>query len=172
MEQELLTAIVDMANNNNQALIDLGFQPIQTIDRFRGQTTEPEKFEYYPTPAIFMAHKTTWNRQGKRYVGNCIVDFHVVYDEPMQTANFFTNKDEALKQAGFYQMVQRLLDDIATNVSTRLMRSNEMTVDTGVVCYKILTYTCETYDDMDSTILIGDDLEVEIIDKKLVKKLG
>lgn len=171
MEQEILTALVTMANDNNAALIALGFQPIQTIDRFRGQTTEPEKFEYYPTPAIFMAHRTSWNRQGKRYVGTCTIDFHLVYDEPMQTANFFTNKDEALKQAGFFTMVQRLLDDIITDSSTRLTRSNEATVDTGVVCYKILTYTCETYDELTDTLLLGDDLEVQIIDKKLVKKL-
>lgn len=171
MEELLLTALAELVNNNNDTIAELGYQPIRTIDRFRGQTTNPQQFEYYPTPAIFMAHRTTWRREGKRYVGSTTIDFHLLHDEPMNTAQYFTNKDEALKQAGFYKIVQRLLDELTTTATTKLQRSADTTIDTGVACYKVLTYTCETYDIITDSILIGDNLEIEIVNKQLVKKL-
>lgn len=171
MEELLLTALAELVNNNNDAIAELGYQPIRTIDRFRGQTTNPQQFEYYPTPAIFMAHRTTWRKEGKRYVGSTTIDFHLLHDEPMNTAQYFTNKDEALKQAGYYKIVQRLLDELTTTATTKLVRSADTTIDTGVACYKVLTYTCETYDIITDNILIGDNLEVEIVNKQLVKKL-
>jgi len=167
--ETLITKVYEVFNANQQLFIDAGLQPVRTIDKFRGQTTQPEKFELYEIPAIFISWQIKWQKEGKRYVGNATVDFHIVNDEPSETASIFTDYDEALKDVFFYKSVQKVLDDLEAEGVNKLQRQSETPVDTGVVCYNILTYSTTIYDENSTTILV-DDIPVEI-NKGKVKKL-
>ena len=172
--EQLITKVYEVFNNadNKQIFIDLGFEPVQTIDKFRGQTTMPEKFEYYPIPAIFIGWQIKWRREGKINVGDATIDFHIVNDEPSDTGSIFTNYDEALKQTFFYKAVQKMLDNLEAEGINKLIRLSEIPVDTGVVCYNILSYSTTIYEAVgDSEFIMVDDIPVEIQGKQLVKKL-
>ncbi len=143
---QFFKGIYQLFKDNEQNFTDAGLQPVRTVDRYRGQTTDPEKFEYYPTPAVFINLKTTWKRQGQHYVGNVSADFHLITDEPFHTAMLFTGHEQALQQAFFYKSIQVLLDDFETENTTKLTRVDDTDIDTGVVCYNILSYTCEVYE--------------------------
>lgn len=164
--EALITKVYEVFAANQQLFIDAGLQPIRTVDKFRGQTTQPEKFEYYPIPAIFIFWRTKWEKEGKIYVGKTQLDFHVVNDEPSDTASIFTNYEEALKETFFYKSVQKVLDNLEAEGISKLVRSDDLTVDTGVVCYNILSYTTTIYESDSNTILV-DDIEVEINKGKL-----
>ena len=148
---EFFQGIYEVFEANSQNFIDAGLQPVRTIDRFRGQTTEPEKFEYFPTPAIFIGLKINWQRQGGKYVGIASIDFHIQTDGQTETGNYFTGHEQALQQTFFYKSVQKLLDEFETEYTSKLIRSDETDIDTGVVQYNILSYTCEVYEAVGST---------------------
>lgn len=159
--EALITKVYEVFEANQQLFIDAGLQPIRTVDKFRGQTTQPEKFEIYETPAIFISWAIKWRKEGKMHVGDATIDFHIVNDEPSDTASIFTNYDEALKEVFFYKSVQKVLDDLEAEGLNKLQRTSETPVDTGVVCYNILSYQTTMYESNSTTILV-DDIEVEV----------
>ena len=159
--EQLITKVYEVFAANQQLFIDADLQPIRTIDKFRGQTTMPEKFEIYETPAIFISWAIKWRKEGKIHVGDATIDFHIVNDEPSDTASIFTNYDEALKETFFYKSVQKVLDNLEAEGIRKLQRLSETPVDTGVVCYNILSYQTTMYESSSNTILV-DNIEVEI----------
>lgn len=165
--EALITKVYEVFNANQQLFIDADLQPIRTIDKFRGQTTQPEKFEIYETPAIFISWQIKWRKEGKTHVGDATIDFHIVNDEPSDTASIFTNYDEALKEVFFYKSVQKVLDDLEAEGISKLQRLSETPVDTGVVCYNILSYQTTMYESNSTSILV-DNIPVEI-DKGKIK---
>lgn len=171
--EAIFKRVYELFEANKQIFIDAGFQPIRTIDRFRGQTTAPEKFEIFETPALFIQLATKWVKEGKQYIGNINIDFHLVIDEEGDTANLFSNYEEALKQTFYYRTVQVMLDDLSGEGFSKLTRVADTPVDTGTFAYNILTYTTQTTEKTGgSNYILVDDIEVEIRNKQLVKKLS
>jgi hypothetical protein len=164
--EQLITKVYEVFVANQQIFIHADLQPIRTIDKFRGQTTQPEKFEIYETPAIFIGWQIKWRTEGKTYVGDATIDFHIVNDEPSDTASIYTNYDEALKETFFYKSVQKVLDNLEAEGISKLQRLSETPVDTGVVCYNILSYQTTMYESVSNSILVND-IEVEINKGKL-----
>lgn len=170
--EAIFKRIYELFDANKQLFIDAGFQPIRTIDRFRGQTTAPEKFEIFETPALFLQLSTKWVKEGKQYTANITIDFHLVIDEAGDTGNLYSNYEEALKQAFYYRTVQVMLDDLSGEGFSKLTRVADTPVDTGVFAYNILTYTTQTTEKTGgSNYILVDDIEVEIRNKQLVKKI-
>lgn len=170
--EAIFKRVYELFEANKEIFIDAGFQPIRTIDRFRGQTTAPEKFEIFETPALFLQLSTKWVKEGKQYTGNITIDFHLVIDEEGDTANLFSNYEEALKQAFYYRTVQVMLDDLSGEGFSKLTRVSDTPVDTGTFCYNILTYTTQTTEAANSNnyILVAD-VPIQIRNKQLVKKI-
>lgn len=163
---KLIKRVYELFDDNNQQLIDAGLQPIRTIDRYRGQTLSPEQFEYYPIPALFIGWRIKWSRQGKKYVGNANLDFHLVTEEPWGTDNKSTNHDEALKSAFLHKAVQKILDDVESEDTGKLERGEDVPVDTGVICYTILGYNCTVYDEVGTdTFQLSEELTLNITGK-------
>lgn len=172
--QLIYQKIYNLFNNptNQQMFIDKGFEPICTIDKFRGQTTNPEQFEYFPTPALFISSKTTWSLQGKTYEGKINIDFHLVQEQPSDTSNFSTNFAEGLKQLHYFNLVQQFLDGLETTETSKLIRTANTDIDTGAFCYSLLSYTCTTYSgNTNNNTILKDDVQVEIVGKRLEKHL-
>lgn len=173
--EAIYTKVYELFNNtaNQQILIDLGFEPIQTIDKFRGQTTNPAAFEFYQTPALFISCQTKWRQEGRKNVGDINIDFHLVQDNPSETASIYTNFEDGLKQLNYFRTIQNFLDGLETTETTKLVRSSNSDIDTGVVCYTILSYNCQTYQDIvNSNTILVNDIAVEITGKKLTKPQG
>ena len=61
----LLQKIYRTFEANNSLLTDAGLQPVGTIDLYRGQPLNPEGFEYYEIPALFIDYSIAWERQGR-----------------------------------------------------------------------------------------------------------
>lgn len=169
----LIQKIYDVFASNAAIFTAAGLQPLSTMDRYRRQPLEPEKFEFYQTPAIFLDYRITWDRTGKKYDGRGLLDVHIVTDNPYDTANIFTGKEEALRQVFWYKIARKLLDNLESNNTGKLYRIDERPVDTGVIIYHVLTYGFNYYDHEvgDGNIIYLNDAEIEIVGKQLVKKL-
>lgn len=169
----LLQKIYEVFDANKNIFTAAGLQTLQTIDRYRRQPIEPEKFEFYQTPALFIDYRIAWERTGKKYDGRGILDVHVVTDNPFNTGNIFTNKEEALKQIFWFKIARKLLDNLESENTGKLYRIDERPVDTGVIVYHVLSYGFNYYDHEvgeGNTICI-DDAEISIVGKQLVKNL-
>ena len=122
-----------------------GVQPVAIIDRFRGQPQNPEQFEIFPLPAIFVQRSAAWTREGKTYKADWSLIFHTVYDATWETSSISTNKEEGLKYYTWLDKVREVLDNFSTAFTGTLFRTEDETIETGVVNYEALGYSCQYY---------------------------
>ncbi|HMI03072.1 MAG TPA: hypothetical protein VK541_11355 [Pedobacter sp.] len=152
------------AFEQNRALFEaLELPPVEHIDKMRGQPLNPEQFEYYPQPAIFIGWKIAWTKAGKFWNGLLTLEFHVVTDPTWDTSNISTSKAEGLKNVLYHTVVRYVLDDLESENTGKLQRIDEEPLDTGVVNYNVLRYQCSYRDPMSS----GEDFE-GIIEKLVI----
>jgi hypothetical protein len=145
---DLILKIYQVFEDNKAYFEALGLQPVKHVDVFRGQPLNPEQFEYYEIPALFIGRKITWTKNGRSYIGNPVLEFHMVTDETWDTSNISTSHVEGLKQTMYYELVQYLLDDLESKTTGKLIRIDNEPVDTGVVTYELLRYQCSYQDPM------------------------
>ncbi len=172
--QPLIERIYEVMQANNQLFVTAGLQPIETLDLYRGQPLNPEAFEFFETPAIFIGWEIRWKREGKTKIGTGSLDVHIVLDSPFQTGNIFTGYENALKQIFGYELIDAILDGLESETTSKLELNNQRPVDTGVIAYQIFTYQFTTYKKAGvvNTVQVGQDAAVEIVGKQLVKKLN
>jgi hypothetical protein len=114
---------------------------VKHIDKFRGQPLNPEQFEYFELPALFYELKIDWSKSGKQYTGTMNCGFHIVQDATWETSSISTNMDEGLKQITLLNLVRHVLDNIQSANTGKLTRLSDLTVDSGVTIYDLLTYS-------------------------------
>lgn len=169
---EFLKALNAHFEANQDAFTDQGFAPIATIDKYRGQPIDPQKFDLFPLPAMFINRSITWVLEGKYYTGTMSLEFHLVQDATYPTESFATNIDEGLKQYRYLQIVRSLLDGFESMYTSKLQRVQEVPVDADVVIYDMLTYQCNYYEPLPVgkkyTDTTGDNVTV---DGKIVRKV-
>ena len=168
----LVKKIYEVFEANAALFTAAGLHPVQTIDLYRGQTVEPDKFEYFATPAVFIQKHIRWTKQGKRYEGKVMIDFHFVTELHDETANFFTNHEAALSATLQGTIIHAILDDLHTEDTSRLVRTEDKDVDTGVVQYTIYGYESTIWEDASNgnTVEI-DGATIEVQGKQLVTHL-
>ena len=132
--------------DNQAAFTDAGLPFVKTIDKFRNQPLNPEAFEYFELPAIFVNRSIQWVKEGKYYTGLMTVEFHVVQDATWPTESFSSTIDDGLKQYIFLNIVRALLDDFESENTSKLQRSTETPVDADVSIYDVISYTCNYYE--------------------------
>ncbi|MNZ94144.1 hypothetical protein D3C78_1132450 [compost metagenome] len=108
----------------------------------------PAQFENYDLPALFVDWTIKWEKSGKTYNGSVALDFHLVTDATWDTSNISTNHVEGLKNELYHVLTRSILDDLEGEDTSKLKRADENPIDTGVVNYHVLRYTCEYYDPM------------------------
>lgn len=127
-----------------------GLKPIATIDRYRGQPIEPEAFEYFDHPALFVGRQTTWSEEkGGVWVGTPTLEFHLLLDTMGETGSQYTNHEEALGYFKYITQVRKVLDNFRTDFTSKFKRANDNEVDTGVFIYEIIRYTFD-FEDWDA----------------------
>lgn len=143
---KLFLKIYEEFTSKASVFTELGLDPIKTIDMFRGQPLNPEQFEYFELPALFIDWRIVWTKAGKTYNGEAGLDFHLVTDATWDTSNISTNRVEGLRKVIYHTLVRAVLDNLDSENTGKLQRADETPVDTGVVNYHLLKYTCTYYD--------------------------
>ncbi len=113
------------------------------IDAYRGQPLEPELFEYYSLPAIFIDYKMTGQGKGKPRL--ITLTAHIVTDHSADIANISLNLDEGMKRFAYLGKVQKILEGTPLHNTTPLKFISEEPIDTGVVEYHAQVYEFEAY---------------------------
>ena len=132
-----------------------GLPPVALLDRYRNQPLEPEQFEYFPVPAIFIGRATQWQRSGNCWNGDLMLDFHLVYDATGETDSLSTNLNDALRYYEWERLVRRVLDGVKLEPLGGLERYADRDVDTGITTYTVLSYRAIYYDDDAAQAALG-----------------
>lgn len=145
MDKQLFLDLYEAFENAAPAFNVAGVKPVKFLDRYRGQPLNPEQFEYYDLPAIFIDRSVVWSREGQVYNGTLQLRFHCVTDPTWDTSNIATNKEAALEYFNWLDKVREVLDNFRACYCSSLFRTTDEAIDTGVVLYEVLGYQCEYY---------------------------
>lgn len=129
-----------------QLFINAGLEPVTHIDRYRGQPLNPEQFEYYPLPAIFIDWRISWVKSGKNYDGDLSLDFHVITHAASDASNIATSSFEGLKNITYHALIRAILDNLESQNTGKLLREGENPVEAGAVNYQMMRYRCNYSD--------------------------
>lgn len=134
------------AFQDNEALFtDAGLPAVKTIDKYRGQPLNPQQFELFELPAVFVGWSISWQKKGKFYEGLATLQFHVMQDATWEISNVATNQEEGLKQVVFIETLRLILDELESENTSKMTRADDLQADADVAIYDILTYTCNYY---------------------------
>jgi hypothetical protein len=139
---------------------------------YRGEPLEPELYEYFSLPAIFIDY--TMQGQGKNNMRLVSLVLHIVVDELPNAANIAPENKEGMKRFLYCLTLQQVLEGQQLGKSTPLKFIVENPVDAPVANYHTHTYEFEMYlDDMagdDTDYIIGEFERLNIFGKLLSKK--
>ena len=145
MDKDFFKDIKAAIDDKAALFTDEGMKPIAFIDRFRGQPLNPELFEYYPLPAIFIQRKIKWKREGSLYNCTAMLSFNVVTDPTWDVSSIAPNQNDGLNYFNFLDKVREVLDNFDSPYTSTMERVEDDDVDAEVVFYDVLTYQCEYY---------------------------
>lgn len=144
------------------------------MDVYRSQPLEPELYEYFSLPAIFVDY--TIQGQGTGNARLVTLTLHIILDDMPNTNNFSEQREQGFNRCVYSALLQKILEDARlTKHSGKLSFVSEEIVDEPVINYHIQTYQIEVYlDDMigePAEPIIGE-FETVNISGKLVKQLN
>lgn len=113
------------------------------IDIYRGQPLEPELYEYFSLPAIFVDHDLQGQGKGKPRL--VTMTLHIVTDEMPDASNISLQQDTGLKRFLYHYIIQELLEGYRLGNTSALKFITENTVDVPVVNYHNQVYQFEAY---------------------------
>ena len=146
--EQLILDLYTAFQNAQADFTTAGVPLVQTIDRFRGQPMNPEQFEYFELPALFFELSITWERINKVYNGKMAINFHLVAEPTWDTSNIATSKEAGLQYYQLLAQIRNVLDNFKCEFTSTFERTNDHSVDSGVVNYDVLGYSCDYYDPM------------------------
>lgn len=113
------------------------------IDVYRSQPLEPELYEYFSLPAIFVDYDIQGQGKGKPRLVN--MTLHIVTDEMPDASNISLQQDTGLKRFLYHYIVQDILEGCRLGNTTALKFMSENIVDAPVVNYHNQVYQFESY---------------------------
>ena len=141
------------------------------IDVYRTQPFQPELYEYFSLPAIFVDYQMVG--QGKNKPRLITLTLHIVVDELPDASNISEQKEAGLQRFNYCLLLQSILEGCTLNKTTQLKFISENIIDEQVVNYHSQTYEFEAYlSDMlgDTEYILGEFERLNIFGS-LVKKL-
>ncbi|MEA4916559.1 hypothetical protein [Proteiniphilum sp.] len=136
-----LLELYKLIDTNKQKFTDAGLNGDFFIDVYRSQPYEPELYEYFSLPAIFVDYSILG--QGKKMPRKVTTTLHVVTDEMPDASNIAEQKTEGLKRFMYNLLLQDIIEGSRLGASTALSFINEMPIDEPVVNYHTQTYEFE-----------------------------
>lgn len=113
------------------------------IDVYRSQPLEPELYEYFSLPAIFVDY--TMKGQGINKPRLITLNLHIVTDEMPDASNISEQKEAGLNRFTYLLLLQEILEGSKLGNTTPLRFVSEDIVDAPVVNYHTQTYEFETH---------------------------
>jgi hypothetical protein len=142
MLKQLLSLYKTIEQNKNQ-FVDFGLSGDFFIDIYRSQPHDPELYEYFSLPAIFVDYAMTG--QGKNQPRIITMTLHIVTDEMPDASNISEQKEAGLKRFTYCLLLQSILEGCRLGKSTPLRFVSENITDEQVVNYHSQTYEFEAY---------------------------
>ena len=129
--------------DNRNLFSDAGLAPIAFIDIFRSQPYQPELYEYFPLPALFV----DYSMRGKGISQSRIVTMtlHILTDEMPDASNISEQKQEGLRRFMYNLIIQQLLEGSKLGATTKLKLISEDVIDAPVINYHTQTYEFEAH---------------------------
>lgn len=145
-----------------------GLVPVQHIDLYCGQDTNPEYFEVQLWPALFIS----FSMDHRQTPTLATITVRVCYEQLRDTSSTGPNIGEALKFLDFIDLTDEILQKIETRSFGKLSpeTTNQQTEET-VTDEFVLTYTASYTKNTDSTETTGIIEDVEIKGNLLKKML-
>lgn len=135
---------------NKAMFIKQGLVSDWFIDVYRSQPLEPELYEYFPLPAIFVDYQLTG--QGKNKPRLVTMTLHTVTDEMPDASNISIQRDSGLNRFLYHVIIQKILEGNPLGRSTALKFVSENIIDAPVINYHTQVYEFEAYlDDLAGT---------------------
>lgn len=120
------------------------------IDVYRSQPLEPELYEYFPLPAMFVDYQLTG--QGKNKPRLVTMTLHTVTDEMPDASNISMQRDSGLNRFLYHVIIQKMLEGKPLGKTTPLKFISENIIDAPVVNYHTQIYEFEAWlDDLAGT---------------------
>ena len=136
------------------------------IDVYRSQPLEPELYEYFPLPAMFVDYQLTG--QGKNKPRLVTMTLHTVTDEMPDASNIAMQRDTGLKRFLYHGIIQQILEGKPLGSTTPLKFISEGIIDAPIVNYHTQIYEFEAY----ASDLSGTPEEIEYGMIELIKLQG
>lgn len=143
--------------NNSAKFTDAGLSTISFLDVYRSQPLEPELYEYFSLPAIFVDY--TMTGKGINQQRLITMTLHIVTDDMPDASNISAQKSEGLKRFLYLLFIQQILEGCKLGKTTSLKFVSENIIDVPVVNYHTQTYEFEAFPaDMigDITVIMGE----------------
>ncbi|MCL2328454.1 MAG: hypothetical protein FWC39_08065 [Bacteroidetes bacterium] len=113
------------------------------IDVYRTQPFQPEMYEYFSLPAIFIDY--TMSGQGKNNPRIVTMTIHIVVDELPDASNISEQKEVGLQRFNYCLLLQHILEGCMLDKTSQLKFISENIIDEQVVNYHTQTYEFEVY---------------------------
>ncbi|MDL2289891.1 hypothetical protein LJB95_00615 [Paludibacteraceae bacterium OttesenSCG-928-F17] len=111
------------------------------IDVYRSQPYEPELYEYFSLPAIFVDYSMVG--QGKKQSRLITLTLHIVTDELPDASNISEQRDDGLKRFLYNLTLQKILEGSRLGDTSQLIFMTENIIDESVVNYHTQSYEFE-----------------------------
>ncbi|WP_418894689.1 hypothetical protein [Limibacterium fermenti] len=136
-----LLELYKLIDSKKQIFIDAGLDGDFFIDVYRSQPHEPQLYEYFSLPAIFVDYSILG--QGKNKPRKVTTTLHVVTDDMPDISNISEQKTEGLKRFLYNLLLQQIVEGSRLGSTTALSFINELPIDEPVINYHTQTYEFE-----------------------------
>lgn len=138
-----LLSLYDVIAANKQKFIDAGLNGDFFIDIYRSQPFQPDQYEYFSLPAIFVDYSMSGN--GAKKPRTVDITLHIVTDELPDASNITPNNREGLNKLLYNLILQQILDGIKLKSTSPLQFVSEIPVVDAVTEYHTQTYRFDAY---------------------------
>lgn len=116
-----------------------GIENPKFIDLYAGQDLEPESFEIYDCPALFV----NWSIDHRQTPALATITFRLAYEQTRDTSNLGRNTAEALKFLDFIEITDSILSELESECTGKMeTATQELNLEPIVIDEYILVYTC------------------------------
>jgi hypothetical protein len=130
-------------NDNKQKFSNKGLSGDFFIDIYRSQPQEPELYEYFSLPALFVDY--SMQGQGKNQPRLVNLSLHILTDEMPDASNISDQQQAGLNRFLYLIMLQSILEGCRLGKTSTLEFLTETIIDAPVVNYHVQTYQFEAY---------------------------
>ncbi len=142
----MLSQLLELYNTfeaNKSKFSDRGLVGKFFLDVYRGQPLEPELYEYFSLPAIFIDY--TMQGQGQNKPRLVTMTAHIVTDEMPDASNISSQKTAGLNRFIYNLTIQEILEGCRLGSTSALKFIDEQMIDAEVNNYHTQSWQFEAF---------------------------